>query len=170
MDISHNNLLIVKDNSKRVRKSNAVKLPPEINESMIPKYVVYYKECYNRDKMLFREFFKIEKHPNIKISKIYTSSKSNKVNILEKLQQIKTILENILNVENIYDNEKQSDKITLPKYISFKIHEKDDNKYYLIYDKKIGDVRQTYKELCNSKFTISYNLEQFIQKINEKYS
>ena len=42
MDVVKNNLLVVKDDSKRVRKSNAVKLPPQINESMIPKYVVYY--------------------------------------------------------------------------------------------------------------------------------
>jgi len=86
MDVVKNNLLIIKDDSKRVRKSNAVKLPPEISESMIPKYVVYYKECYNREKMLFREFFKIEKHPNIKTKKVYTSSKSNKINILDKLE------------------------------------------------------------------------------------
>ena len=89
MEIVENNLLIVKDNSKRVRKSNAVKLPPEINESMIPKYVVYYKECYNREKMLFREFFKIEKHPKVTSKRVYTSSKSNKINILDKLEQIK---------------------------------------------------------------------------------
>ena len=35
----------------------AESLPIEIKESMIPTYVVYYKECYNREKMLFREFF-----------------------------------------------------------------------------------------------------------------
>ena len=72
MDISKNNLLIIKDDSKRSRKSTAVKLPQEINESMIPKYVVYYKECYNKEKMLFREFFKIEKHPFVKTNRIYT--------------------------------------------------------------------------------------------------
>ena len=60
MDLS-NNLLIVKDNSKRNRKSNAIKLPDGITENMIPKYVVYYKECYNKEKKLYREFFKIEK-------------------------------------------------------------------------------------------------------------
>ena len=56
MDISKNNLLIIKDDSKRNRKSNAVKLPPEINECMIPKYVVYYKECYDKEKNLFGNF------------------------------------------------------------------------------------------------------------------
>jgi hypothetical protein len=170
MDISLNNLLIVKDDSKRVRKSNAVKLPPEITESMIPKYVVYYKECYNREKILFREFFKIEKHPKIKIKTLYISSKSNKINILVKLEQIKEILKNIENnheEENIV--QEKVEKITLPKYISIKKHEKDTDRYYFIYDKKIGEIRQTYKALCNNKLTISQNLEQFVKKINEKY-
>ena len=170
MDISLNNLLIVKDGSKRVRKSNAVKLPLDITESMIPKYVVYYKECYNRDKMLFREFFKIEKHPKNKTKRVYTSSKSNKINILDKLKQIKEILNDIEN-----DDEEESivqekvEKITLPKYISIKKHEKDTDRYFFIYDKKIGETRQTYKALYSSKLTISQNLEQFVKKINEKY-
>ena len=164
MDISLNNLLIVKDDSKRVRKSNAVKLPSEITESMIPKYVVYYKECYNREKMLFREFFKIEKHAKITTNKVYTSSKSNKINILDKLEQIKIILENI---ENNFNEETK--QITLPKYVSLKKHEKDSERYYLIYDKKLGENRQTYKELCDNKLTISQNLFEFLKKINEKY-
>ena len=180
MDIVEKNLLIVKDDSKRVRKSNAIKLPPQINESMIPKYVVYYKECYNREKMLFREFFKIEKHPKVTTNRVYTSSKSNKINILDKLEQIKRILENI---ENNFHEETKDDKeekeekeeeevvkkITLPKYVSLKKHEKDSEKYYLIYDKKFGVNRQTYKALCNNKLTLSQNLVEFLKKINEKY-
>tara|TARA_Y100000816_G_scaffold277377_1_gene247491 strand:- start:4671 stop:5192 length:522 start_codon:yes stop_codon:yes gene_type:complete len=170
MEVVKNNLLVVKDDSKRVRKSNAVKLPPQINESMIPKYVVYYKECYNREKMLFREFFKIEKHAKLTTNRVYTSSKSNKINILDKLEQIKNILENIendFNEETIDEEEVQ--KITLPKYVSLKKHERDNEKYYLIFDKKIGENRQTYKTLCNNKLTISQNLDEFLKKINEKY-
>ena len=112
MDIS-NSLLISKDEFKRARKSNAVKLPEVINESMIPKYVVYYKECYNREKKYYREFFKIEKHPKITNKKVYTSSKSNKINILEKLEQIKKILYNIENNElplnQIEENENENE-------------------------------------------------------------
>lgn len=170
MEIVKNNLLVVKDDSKRVRKSNAVKLPPEINESMIPKYVVYYKECYNREKLLFREFFKIEKHPKVTTNRVYTSSKSNKINILDKLEQIKNILENIendLNEETF--NQEEVKKITLPKYVSLKKHENDDERYYLIFDKKIGQNRQTYKAICNNKLPISQNLDEFLKKINEKY-
>ena len=95
----------------------------------LPKYVVYYKECYNKEKKLYREFFKIEKHPLIHNNKLYISSKSNKFNILEKLEQIKSILSNIENSQinsNIYDN---SNNIVLPKYISLK---KKESKYFLL--------------------------------------
>ena len=180
MDIS-NSLLISKDEFKRARKSNAVKLPEAINESMIPKYVVYYKECYNREKKYYREFFKIEKHPKITNKKVYTSSKSNKINILEKLEQIKKILYNIENDElplnQIEENENENDNeledemkniILLPKYITFK---KDNNdKSYLIYDKKIGTSRQTLRALCDKNKTLRENLNIFIEKIKEKFN
>ena len=93
MDLSNN--LYLKDKEKRLRKYTAIKLPELITENMVPKYVVYYRECYNKEKGLFREFFKIEKHPKMAKNKVYTSSKSNKVNILEKLDQIKQILSNL---------------------------------------------------------------------------
>ena len=184
MDIS-NSLLISKDEFKRARKSNAVKLPEAINESNIPKYVVYYKECYNREKKYYREFFKIEKHPKITNKKVYTSSKSNKINILEKLEQIKKILHNIENNEVplnvIEENENENEKINeneieneiknvilLPKYINFK---KDNNdKSYLIYDKKIGASRETFRALCDKNKTLRENLNIFIEKIKEKFN
>lgn len=72
---------------KRARKYNAKPLPEGIEQSDIPKYVVYYHEWLNKEKTRSREFFKIEKHP--KIDKIWIRSKSNKVPILEKLQQAK---------------------------------------------------------------------------------
>tara|TARA_B110000211_G_scaffold203730_1_gene236719 strand:+ start:387 stop:908 length:522 start_codon:yes stop_codon:yes gene_type:complete len=171
MDLS-NNLLIVKDNSKRNRKSNAIKLPDGITENMIPKYVVYYKECYNKEKKLYREFFKIEKNPSIKSNKIYTSSKSNKISILDKLEQIKTILLNI-ETEEIDPEISNTDpslniqEITLPKYISLK---QTDSKYFFIYDKKQGSKRETIKMSCNNNLTISQNLELFLKKIDEKYN
>ena len=172
MDLSLNNLLILKDDSKRCRKSTAIKLPKELNESMIPKYVVYYKECYNREKMLFREFFKIEKHPKVKNKRIYTSSKSNKICILDKLAQIKHILNNIENNIEIDEEEKKEEnnieRIVLQKYVSIKKHETDSNKYYLIFDKKLGENRLTQRAICNKSNNFSDNLQVFIKKIQEK--
>ena len=177
-----NNYVIEKDNSKRSRKYNAVKLPLQLNESMIPKYVVYYKECYNREKQLYREFFKIEKHPKIQTKKIYTSSKSNKISILEKLEQIKTILENIENDELNQDNEskeineckednedQKNNKIIMPKYISLKQNLTDNNKYYLMYDKKTNSQRLTLKTLYTKDVLLKDNLSNFLQKIEEKF-
>ena len=69
---------------KRTRKHNARELPEGILEEYIPKYVTYNKEVYNKEKNLTREFFRIEKHPNIEN---WTSSKSEKMSILEKLAQ-----------------------------------------------------------------------------------
>ena len=184
MDIS-NNIIISKNDSKRCRKTTAVKLPKELTESMIPKYVVYYRECYNKERMCFREYFKIEKHPKtLNNNKLYISSKSNKINILEKLEQIKSILERI-ELENESEGEENSEedeedvesennveKIVLPKYISVKKHEKDENKYYLIYDKKnlAEEKRETHKLLFYNKYTFSQNLAPFMEKVKEKYS
>ena len=40
--------------NKRNRKKTAKPLPEEITQDMIPKYVYYCKECYNKEKQLFR--------------------------------------------------------------------------------------------------------------------
>ena len=185
-----NNLIISKDDSKRERKHNAIKLPPEIKESMIPKYVVYYKECYNREKQQFREFFKIEKHPKNTNKKTYTSSKSTKIGILEKLDQIKKLLVKIDTEYNEQTNDQLNDQLNdqpneqstcedvkksaclaqLPKYVSLKKCIKNEKDYYLIYDKKTHEDRKTFRTLCNNNFTLLKNVELFLEKVKEKYN
>ena len=86
------NIMITKEECKRERKHNAVKLPANIEQSSIPIYVNYYKECYDQKNKCYREYFKIEKHPHNIHNKLYVSSKSNKINILEKLEEIKKML------------------------------------------------------------------------------
>jgi hypothetical protein len=86
------NIIITKEESKRERKHNAVKLPNNIEQCNIPIYVNYYKECYDQKNKCYREYFKIEKHPRNIHNKLYVSSKSNKINILEKLEEIKKML------------------------------------------------------------------------------
>ena len=76
--------------TKRARKHSAKPLPDGFTQDMMPKYVIYYNECYNKDKGLYREFLKIEKHP--KLEKIWISSKSNKVTLMDKLKSAKDIL------------------------------------------------------------------------------
>jgi hypothetical protein len=165
------NIQILKEDFKRERKHNAVKLPESIIQESIPKYVTYYKECYNIQKKLYREFFKIEKHPKMVKGKLYVSSKSNKIHILEKLEEIKKILEKLNNFgenEEIEENVEKKQEIILPKYISLKSHEKDINKYYLIYDKKTNSKRITLRSLFSKDNPINTNVSLFLSKIEEK--
>ena len=182
-------IILDREEHKRERKYNAIKLPVELNQSMIPKYVVYYRECYNQKKKMYREFFKIEKHPKIPTNKLYVSSKSNKINILEKLNQIKKILEKIENEQNEEDkedkedkdkedkeekndkdkDEQKEDKILIPKYINIRKHEKDANKYYIIYDRKYAEIRNCLKALCSTDIPFQTNLKLFLEKANSKF-
>lgn len=84
----------IKEGTKRARKKNAKRLPEGITQDMLPKYVYYCKECYNKEKQLFREFFRIEKHPNMTKKQI-AGSKSQKLTIHEKLKEIKEKLETL---------------------------------------------------------------------------
>lgn len=75
---------------KRNRKYNARPLPDGIEQKDLPKYVVYYIE-YEKDKdgnrVVRRDFFKIESHP--KLEKLWATTKSKKVTALEKLNEAK---------------------------------------------------------------------------------
>jgi len=75
---------------KRNRKHNARPLPGGIEQKDLPKYVVYYIE-YEKDKdgnrVVRRDFFKIESHP--KLEKPWATTKSKKVTALEKLSEAK---------------------------------------------------------------------------------
>jgi hypothetical protein len=79
--------------TKRARKSSAKPLPQGITQDMMAKYVCYYHEFLNKEETRSREYFKIEKHP--KLEKIWIGTKSNKITIQEKLNQINKIVENL---------------------------------------------------------------------------
>jgi hypothetical protein len=86
---------------KVARHRTAKELPEEIQEEL-PKFVVYYKENVNMEAT--REFFSVEGHPlqklkeekvinsqtNQLISRRWASTKSNKISIVDKLQQAKS--------------------------------------------------------------------------------
>jgi hypothetical protein len=74
---------------KRNRKHNAKPLPDGIQQSDLPKYVTYnaeYKKDDNGERVLFRDYFRIEKHPKLGDT-IWTTSKSKAYTIRQKLQQ-----------------------------------------------------------------------------------
>lgn len=70
--------------NKRPRKYNAQPLPDGILQEHLPKFVTYNKEVYNKTNGKTREFFRICAHPYLKD---WTSSKSTKVTIQEKLAE-----------------------------------------------------------------------------------
>lgn len=82
-----------KNSGKQNRSKTPQPLPEGITQDMLPIYITYNKECYNKEKNLWREFFRIEKHPKSK--KQISSSKSCKISIQDKLQEIKDKLYNL---------------------------------------------------------------------------
>jgi hypothetical protein len=78
---------------KRNRKHSAQTLPLGLEHHMMKKYVVYYREWIDRSHTKEREYFKIEKHPNL--PKSWTSSKSGKVKLLDKLADANKIVDDL---------------------------------------------------------------------------
>ena len=79
-----------KNTGKRERKYNAQQLPDCLKQSDMPKFITYNKEIYNKKTGATREFFRIEKHP--KYVGQWSTSKSNKISIQEKLEEAKKYL------------------------------------------------------------------------------
>ena len=144
---------------KRKRKKDAKDLPDGLTQDMIPKYVVYYNECYNKEKDLYRDFFKIEKHP--KYEGTICGSKSNKVSIHDKLKEIKEFLKNIDENKDTIKEEKK-----LPVGIRLKVL---DNSEQLILDYKIDDNRYGLKMKCDNSKTFDENYKMFKNKVTKKY-
>jgi hypothetical protein len=111
---------------KRSRQFNARDLPVGITQEMLPKYVVYYRECYHKDKDLWREFFKVESHP--KLAKPMCGSKSGKFTPVEKLAEIK---QKLVDLENDVVHEKP-----LPPYHTIQNFRASPN---LVYDHRASD-------------------------------
>jgi hypothetical protein len=88
----------IKEGTKRARKTSAIDLPTGITQEIMPKYVYYAKEYRNQDKTNYREFFRIEKHPNLE-KKSWSTSKSNGISIQDKLKQAINKLEELNKIQ-----------------------------------------------------------------------
>ena len=78
---------------KRNRKHSAQTLPLGLEHHMMKKYVVYYREWIDKSHTKEREYFKIEKHPDL--PKSWTSSKSSKVKLNDKLAEANKIIDDL---------------------------------------------------------------------------
>ena len=153
----------ISEGTKRERKSSARELPDGLTQQMMMKFVVYYKECYNKEKKLYREFFKVEKHP--KIDKPWMSSKSNKISLLEKLASANKVVTDLENDVYPLDNSDTA----LPTYITLK---QERNKPHLVFDKKsVGteEKRLNLRMVLPDNYRLEEQLTLFREKIKEKY-
>ena len=155
---------------KRARKYNAQELPPDLKNVIMPKYVYYCCETMNKGKPneYVREFFRIEKHPNLN-KKMWSSSKSIKRSILDKLVETKQYL-NLLDNPKTMAIAKELDSRTfkLPQYVSLS-HK--DGKAQLTYDRRADNKRynmkSTIKQFDETK--LEEYVSGFLEKVGAKY-
>lgn len=169
-EIQRQNCKGIKEGTKRGRKSNARPLPHGMTQNMLEKYVVYYKECYNKEKNIWREFFKIEKHP--KLDKIWYSSKSNSISIEDKLRETNKVVQNLM--KDIYPSKEKSDGFNLPKYVSLRtvrdkpclIFEKNNK---MENDRKRVSLKYTLSNRPNTQEELNNELSILKNKVKKKY-
>ena len=191
-------VLEISRNDKRERKKTAQTLPPGITQTMMKKYVVYYREMtyLKNGKSQPREYFKVESHP--KLPKPWVSSKSSKFPLLEKLNDANQVVSDLENTAdagtdtdtdadqetpNALDQIKQRWEKYLPKYTRLRVNRlKKDTAIIisLMYDRKdtSNGFRWTasYTFMYNNqptsnddKAAISLGLQHLRNNIREKY-
>jgi len=146
-------------NDKRERKQTAQILPLGITHNMMKKYVVYYHEWLDKEHTKKREFFKVEKHP--KLDKIWTTTKSEKVSIQDKLKQANKVVDDLEN--NIYP---EKEGTQLPKYVSL-VNTR--GKPHLVFEKRIDGKRLGLKMVLPDEYDLQEQLAILNDKIKEKY-
>ena len=189
--------IILVKNDKRERKQNAQTLPLGITQSMMKKYVVYYREMMKlkNGKEQQREYFKVESHP--KLAKPWVSSKSIKISLMEKLEHANQV---VVDLENTNNGEANSGEMNdgevndgdtickrwskyIPKYTMIRVIRETPTVIFLllVFDKKdtINGIRQTgtYSFSCPNpivendagKSAIHLALQHLGNKLREKY-
>ena len=164
----HSNAKGIIPGTKRERKYNAHPLPPGITQNMLPKYVVYYPDEYmTKQGPKFREFFRIEKHPN-QCGRELHSSKSNKVSITEKLEEAKRIVaeldkRKITDVNEVKPKKEVEENYTLPQYFHMtKQHGKD----AVCFERRYNGKRVSLKVTIKKDETIQQAVERIIQQVD----
>lgn len=144
---------------KKSRKHNAQKLPKELENKQFPKYVYYCKENINGS---FREFFRIEKHPNLD-KRCISTTKSSKVTILDKLKEAEEI------IAKLNKNEQISSKKELPKYFRVYKSKRTEGKNVLEYERRVDGKRLNVKHTFCETEDIDKNLEIIKKKVKDKF-
>ena len=144
--------------TKRERSSKK-DLPDSISYEMFKKYVYYNREFYDKAKTKEREFFRVE-HP--KLDKPWTTTKSGKISIQEKLADANKVVDDLEN--DIYPEKEEAQ---LPKYVSLVVMRE---KSHLIFEKRIVDgKRLNIKMVLPDEYDLQEQLDKLNEKIKEKY-
>ena len=158
---------------KSERRIDACDLPEGISQSDLPKYVCYRKEILNKDNGRYREYFYICNHPKLNR---WISTKSNKINLKDKLNLVIKKLEKLDSNDSESNSEQEQESseksntsenpnLVLPKNISL-IRFRNEN--HFVYDYKQNDIRYNLKMIIKTE-NIQNELLNFINKLNKKY-
>ena len=159
LEIQQQNSKGIKPGTKRERKSSAQDLPNGITQDMLPKYICYVNEKYGKENKM-RDFFRVEKHP--KLDKTWSSSKSCKQTIQEKLNQAIKMVNDLDN--NIYPKIEKS----FPKYYSKIISR---GKPHLVYERRLENgMRENVKMVLPEEYDLEEQLIKIMEKVNIKYN
>jgi hypothetical protein len=171
LDNRRENLRIVnmseqnKNKGKQERRIDA-KTDLPIDIKILPKYVEYRKEIYNKENNSHREFF-IVSHP--KLDKSWETTKSNKISIQDKFKHATSqldLIENKITEEQFKKIIGLEDKMDLPLGIRLEIFRE---KYHYILDWRNNDKRYNAKMILHST-DIQKELDKFIDiVVNIKY-
>ena len=161
-DVQQKNTKGIKEGTKRARKKAAKPLPDEITEDMVKKYVYYSNEKYGKNNKL-RTYFCVC-HP--KLDKEVSSSKSEKIPILEKLAQANKIVDDLEN--DIYPIFEEK---VLPTFVSNKDYR---GKPHLTFDRKAQDLdgkiqRQNLRMVLPEEYDLQEQINILREKIKNKY-
>lgn len=140
------------------KRSSKKDLPEGITYNMFKKYVYYNDEFYDKNKTKKREFFRVE-HP--KLDKPWSTTKSCKITIQEKLSQANKVVDDLEN--DIYPEKEVSD---LPKYVSLIVSR---GKSHLVFEKRIDDKRLNVKMVLPEEYDLQEQLERLNEQIKNKY-
>ena len=145
--------------TKRERKQSAQCLPEGITQDIMKKYVCYYKDYADKDKTILREYFRVEQHP--KLTTIWSTTKSCKVSILDKLVQANKVVDDL--EHDIYPEKVGQ---PLPKYVSVVVAR---GKPHFVFEKRTEEKRLNLKMVLPDDYDLHEQLGFFNDKIKAKY-
>ena len=145
--------------TKRERQSNARELPEGITHEMLPKYITYNINVWDKAKGKTREYFRVEGHPHLG-GKTWDGQKSMKVSASAKLEAAKQVLVGLDNGIMPSPMERP-----LPTYVSL-TEDTRTNKMCLTYERYVGKSRKTKRMTIQDPNFDQENIEDVARQLD----